>query len=282
MVARAFDRIMAPIEARRATELVNASSISSMGVLELTRIFSRLMGVREANALALEFQVDSALRNSALGGGAPFSPDSLPNLAAWFKHGQGITVVTGVSQWNDASGNARHLKQATLGSQPALQGDNSILFDGVDDFLKCDAFTLNQPFTVYIPFKQISWASADYVMDGNTNSTAAILQRFSGASPQLEMYAGTNFGNDSGLPIGTYGVVVAVFNGANSFFGINLGAGASGGAGAQNAAGFTLGARGSGGSSFCNIQVKGDILVYTGTHDASTRALVVAYLQGFF
>ncbi len=52
-----------------------------------------------------------------------------------------ITIATGVSQWNDVSGNGYHFVQATGGQQPAFNatgGPNSkpiVTFDGVDNVL---------------------------------------------------------------------------------------------------------------------------------------------------
>jgi hypothetical protein len=80
------------------------------------------------------------------GGGKKFQPNQVANLAAWFRLGVGITETgQGVSQWDDQSGNGRHLKQGTDGARPSKQSDGSILFNGSDEFLKCDAFTFSQP-----------------------------------------------------------------------------------------------------------------------------------------
>ena len=52
-----------------------------------------------------------------------------------------LTFATGaVTQWNDKSGNARHVSQATTGFKPAYQvtgfgGLLTVSFDGVDDYL---------------------------------------------------------------------------------------------------------------------------------------------------
>lgn len=53
-----------------------------------------------------------------------------------------ITLATGVSQWDDKSGNARHVAQATGSFQPSLvaneqNGLDVIRFDGTDDRLRC-------------------------------------------------------------------------------------------------------------------------------------------------
>ena len=69
-----------------------------------------------------------------------FSPLSLPNLAWWLDAGRGITIATGVSQWNDLSGNNRNATQPTAGSQPALTtnaigGFPAVTFDGASSYM---------------------------------------------------------------------------------------------------------------------------------------------------
>jgi hypothetical protein len=48
---------------------------------------------------------------AGLGGGS---------LKAWYRADQGITIATGVSQWNDLSGQANHVVQGTGSAQPAF------------------------------------------------------------------------------------------------------------------------------------------------------------------
>ena len=67
-----------------------------------------------------------------------------------------ITTVSGaVSQWNDKSGNGRHLSQATAASRPAYQATGlsslpTLQFDGINDFLQNTSFSFgNSAFTFY-------------------------------------------------------------------------------------------------------------------------------------
>lgn len=197
--------------------------------------------------------------------------------AAWFQFGRGITIgAAGVSQWDDTSGNGRHLLQATDTNQPAVQADGSILFDGADNFLKCDAFTLNQPATGYILFKQITWTSLDTVFDGNSNDDFALIQ--SGSSPNLAFFAGAALNTNPDLALDTYGVISCVANGVSGAVQTNLSAAVDGNSGADSPAGFTLGSRGGGADRYANIQVK-EVIVYAAAHDAATRARVIRYLM---
>lgn len=199
-----------------------------------------------------------------------------PLGAAWFRFNTGIVVTgAGVSLWADQSGNGRDLKQTTDTNRPALQTDGTILFDGADNFLKCDAFTMDQPETVYILFKQITWTGNDAVCDGNTNFTMRIFQRTT--TPQLGASAASALGNVS-LTLDTYGVVSAVFNGASSLIQLNSGAPVTGDSGVGSAGGFTIGSQGAGLAAWGNIQVK-EAIVYPAAHDANMRRRVITYLN---
>lgn len=196
--------------------------------------------------------------------------------AAWFRFGVGLTDDGAglCSNWSDQSGNGRDLK-ATLTARPTIQADKSLLFDGVANFMKCDAFTLNQPETIYFLGKQVTWSAAgSFLTDGGASTAGGILQRT--ATPNIAISAGTALGSNSGLAVGSYGVVAAVFNGASSAFQINSGATTTGDAGAGNMGGLTVGARGDNGA-FTNIQVK-EVIVYAAAHDAATRSRVISYL----
>lgn len=202
-----------------------------------------------------------------------FVPTFLPGLAAWFRYGVGVSAA----QWDDVSGNGRHLKQATGDSQPAVQGDGSLLFDGADDFMKCDAFTLNQPATVYLLFKQVTWTLNDFIFGGEATTNGRMFQ--SATTPDLRMNSGTAGAINAGLAVNTYGVVSLVFSGAASLLQVNNGTAVVANAGTNAMAGFTLGSQADGAAAWSHIQTK-EVALYSGAHDAGTRAQVIAYLAG--
>jgi len=210
------------------------------------------------------------------GGPVGFLPSELDGLKLWTRFNQGITVTgSGVSQWDDVSGNGNHLKQGIDASRPSKESDGSLLLDGADDFMKADAFTLVQPETVYLLFNRISWTISDGVFDGNT--ALSMLLNSSPTTPSLALFAGT--GNDPvtvAATLGSYVPLCAVFNGSSSVIQVDSTTSSTGNPGASNAGGFTLGRRA--GGAFGNIQVK-EVLIYSTPHDAATRAKVIAYLS---
>lgn len=205
-------------------------------------------------------------------------PASFPGLAAWYRFGLGITSAGGfVSQWNDQSGNARHLLQATGAAQPALQGDGSILFDGIAHFMQAASFGLVQPVTAYMRGRQVTWTINDRLFDGAPLANGLALFQ-STATPGLGLATGATFGPDNNLAINTYGTVAVVSNGAGSLIQVNSNAPTTGAGGANNPGGFTVAAAGNGSANWGNLQVK-EIAVYAAAHDQSTRDTIIAYLN---
>lgn len=203
----------------------------------------------------------------------------LTGMVAWYRKGIGITVATGVSQWSDQSGNNRHLTQATGANQPALQGDNTILFDGVNDYLKTSSFTLVQPSTVYILGQQVAWTYGRYWFDGAGLNGGGILQAGNSGgnvANRLTYFAGSYPTGSVDLSLGTYSVVQVVFNGASSLIQLDAAAAVTGTTGANSLGGITLGAAGNNGVNG-NIRIK-EVIVYSVAHDATQRAAVRAYL----
>jgi hypothetical protein len=79
-----------------------------------------------------------------------FSPQNFTGLQWWVDAARGTTIATGVSQWNDLSGNNRHATQGTAGSQPtiaaaSLNGLPTIAFNGSSQWMQ-SGFTLGNVF----------------------------------------------------------------------------------------------------------------------------------------
>lgn len=166
------------------------------------------------------------------------------------------------------------------GATPAqIIASPSLLFDGTAHFMQA-AFTLNQPNTIYIVFKQVTWTILDTVFDGDEGGvsiTAQLAQ--STGTPKLTIFAGSIIGDNANLAVGAYGVAAAVFNGASSSLTIDSTAALTGNAGAGNAGGMTLGANGLAVTAqFGNIQVK-EIIIRNVADSVATQAQIQALLK---
>jgi len=83
------------------------------------------------------------------------------NLEFWVKGGVGAgTVGTNSSQWNDQSGNASNLVQATTTAQPAVTANQinfypALVFNGTSDYMNAPSalgLTGTTPYAVYVVF----------------------------------------------------------------------------------------------------------------------------------
>ena len=165
----------------------------------------------------------------------------------------------------------------STGSKPAQIVDKpSLLFDGAAHYMN-STFTLNQPETVYLVAKRISWTVSDGVFDGITQ--LKMLLNSDPGTPSVALYAGTaNAPASSAWTVGSTAVIASVFNGASSSIQVNGGASTTGNPGANNAGGFTLGRRGDVVGTEANFQAY-EALIYSVAHDAATRANVIRALM---
>lgn len=165
----------------------------------------------------------------------------------------------------------------STGSKPAQIVDRpSLLFDGAAHFMKCAAFTLNQPTSIYWVGKQVTWVSGRVVFDGNVDNSMLLFQTV--GTPSVTMFAGSAGPAQTGLAVGATGVLSCVFNGASSSSTLNQSAAVAGNVGANNAGGFTLARAGSTNAAFGNIQAY-EALIYNVAHDAATRANIIRALM---
>jgi hypothetical protein len=95
------------------------------------------------------------------------TPKNISSLSAWYKSGIGMTVVSGaISKWEDQSGNSCSATQSVSGSRPTVvssdsdfNGNTSLVFDGVNDHLRCDSLVsfingTDAPYTVFTVHKK--------------------------------------------------------------------------------------------------------------------------------
>lgn len=127
-----------------------------------------------------------------LGRSQGWTPAALGSaLALWLDADDASTITLNgstVSQWDDKSGNARHVAQATAVKQPVyanniLNGLSALSFDGSNDSLFTNAATttLNQPVHRFIACKFLTKTFNSVVFDSNTQ--AAPFFFYNGESP---------------------------------------------------------------------------------------------------
>lgn len=156
------------------------------------------------------------------------------------------------SAWANQIGAAPSLT-ATLTRRPTIQADGSLLFNGSSNLLKTSAFTLNQPTTIYIVYRAVTWVLNQYIFDGNLATTGALY--FAGTTPTIAISAGTPTAGNTNHGLGVDRINTVVFNGAASSLQVDETTPTTGNAGAANMGGLTLGGAGNT-SSFSNIQVQ--------------------------
>ena len=206
-----------------------------------------------------------------------FKPNNLPNLEAWYRYNVGIIVVgAGADTWADKSGNGRDLRQTTDTNRPSKESDGSVLSDGVDNYMQVASWSLEQPETVYILAKQVSWTGNDTVWDGTGDNVGALQQLT--ATPTVKIRASTAVAANTDWTLDTYMVLSVVFNGAGSLLQVNKETETTGNAGVVDMGGFTLARPGLCSCQFGNIQYK-EAIVYSAAHDADTRTKVINYLS---
>lgn len=150
---------------------------------------------------------------------------------------------------------------------------SSLLFNGTSHFLKTLAFTLNQPETIYLACKQISWTSGDRILDGLNTNTAG-LQQLS-LTPQITFRASLLLPSNSNLLIGETGIICGVADGILSSCRVNNTTPVTGDIGTGSMGGVTVGAYGGGGGGWSNIQVY-EAAIYSGHHSTEQQNRIIS------
>ncbi len=210
-----------------------------------------------------------------------FNPRSIASLAAWYRADQGYAAA----QWNDLSGNAAHLLQATGGKQftgvaaDAGYNGQQVVSTGAGGVMAATfAASLPGPYTVYVVGEASSdLTSARILVDGLDVSSRPLLY------DEITSGAGTMILPPSGSIVGaaltSKRAICGVFQGAGSGFYVNnittpvgtanipavLLPGHTAGASFNQASGFLLGKL-------------AEIIWYGAAHSAAQRGQVMRYL----
>lgn len=151
---------------------------------------------------------------------AAWTPASLPNLVAWYDASDtaSITQSSGaVSQWNDKSGNLRHLLQGTGARQPTtavdtINGFNVLKFvRGNNSFLSVTGVTIAQPLTMLAVVKKTA-STGNLQIVGNDQGTATLFVD----NTKWAQYAGSTVQDSSATADVNAHQLVGIYNGASS------------------------------------------------------------------
>lgn len=194
------------------------------------------------------------------------------NTEAWFDYTALSTITMDeslkVSKWADRLGSGHDLKQAPGTAQPTWRSDG-VLFPGTAalEKMKTDAFTLNQPTTVYIIVNQLTSVNSRGLFDGNALFGGMLSQL---DTPSIRAFAGAY---TTAVPItnNQFDVIRVIFNGNSSSIRYNDNAAVVAPAGANNMGGFTLGS--TGGTGVSKIIVKQVIIRKTVDAEAIDTAI---------
>jgi hypothetical protein len=152
-----------------------------------------------------------------------FSPSNISGLQFWVRSDLGITKDGSdlVSQWNDQSGNARNLTEATnqpLWVNSLINGYPAIRFDGSNDKMRTASFSISQPLTIFMVAKPVTHTNLDgYIFGGN-------LGAYQGTSPVVKLHdqaVGDGAQANSGGAV--YELYKFLFNGTSSVISIDDG-----------------------------------------------------------
>lgn len=189
------------------------------------------------------------------------------NRVVWYRKNLGRSTT----QWDDQSGNARHL---ALTGTPTVNGDGSMGFDGVDDRGTNAALTLAQPLTIYLRVKMVVWAAGLVMMDADAFGNRQFAMGSS--TPQVSMIGSLTIGPVTGMTVGAYASICLLFNGASSVLRVN-GTETAGDIGTSSDSGICFGSNRSSGA-FSNIDLM-EAIGYSVAHNAGQRTSQIAYMD---
>ena len=193
-----------------------------------------------------------------------------------------ITIATGVSQWNDKSGQGNHVTQATGSKQPllvnsSLNGKAVIRFNGTDEWMSRTSYTggtLTQPTSIFGVYSWPSGSTTRRVLDSANNSSRHVI--YLGSAGQHGIFAGSEL-LGAGSPNSTDRLqYTALFNTTSSSLRKSKTTILSGTTGTQIMDGIMLAAS-SGTNSFGDIDIA-ELLVYNATVSTVDRDAIEDYL----
>jgi hypothetical protein len=201
-----------------------------------------------------------------------FNPLSL-SPALWLSD-----TGSNAGQWDDLSGNGRHVTQTDVSRQPvivanALNSRQVRRFDGSNDILTNASYSTAQPFTVFVVIGDYSsTATTKNIFAGNSGNAPAVAMD---SSNRPTMYAGSSIAATNAMAEPC--VLSSVFNTTSSVLFENGRQVASGNAGSVILNGIRLGAWSTGGDRF--IGDMAEVLLFPTALSTENRRRIEGYLS---
>lgn len=201
------------------------------------------------------------------------------NTIGWWRSYMGATwdSTNGVSQLLDASG-GHPLTNTVNAAMPvrlpaSVNGRDTLFFDGSDDYLRTIDFTLNQPCTMYLLTRPITWTANDRIFAGKTDGY--IYQNT--AYPSYAMRTGGSVGPSRGeIGTNTIRIITMVWNGASSTLNVDGWPVQGGDPGSGNFGGITLAA-----GTAANFQSHQEFMEMIVRNNADTNTLTRLAIQKY-
>lgn len=221
-------------------------------------------------------------QDSVVAGRAAFNPLTFDaaNLLALY---DGDTLNTDpAGTWSDQSANGFDLTlfNAPTIISPAINGHDALQFNGVNQYARRALTPVrNQPTTIYIVFKHITFTVNDRIFDGTAGTKNSLEQ--TGVSPNLSAIAGVALNSNPDVILNSFDIITTVFNSINSEIRTNNNVAVIGDTGLFNDAGITLAANSTGAAGFGNCEIAYFIL-RTGADNTATQNIFINYLKNRF
>lgn len=151
-------------------------------------------------------------------------------------------ISSRISSILDNIGATITVSQSTDSKKPILTKGGYYFHTSAPRLKSSSIASLDQPTTIYLVLKQISWTANYQFIDGNTNASGTIRQF--GTTPNISVTAGADSSASDKLPINQWGIIRVIFDGANGVFQIDDNDAITGNFGSNNMLGITLGGMG--------------------------------------